>query len=104
MTGGNGPRPPPPPVGGGRSADEFGEFDANRVGDADQCVEEWARVTLLDAAVRREVDPGPSAHVVLGEVVVLAHTADLLPHLAAADDDPFVGRSGSRHPSTLTTP
>jgi hypothetical protein len=35
--------------------------------------------------------------------VVFAHTADLLPDLAAADDDPFVGRGGSWHASTLTT-
>jgi hypothetical protein len=35
--------------------------------------------------------------------VLLAHTADLFSHLAAAGEDPFVGWSGAGHPSTLTT-
>jgi hypothetical protein len=35
--------------------------------------------------------------------VVLAHAANLLPDLAAADDDPVVGRGRAWHPSTLTT-
>lgn len=58
---------------------------------------------LFDPAVCGDVDPGQSAYVGLRHVVLLAHTADLFSHLAAAGEDPFVGWSGAGHPSTLTT-
>lgn len=57
----------------------------------------------LDPAVRGDVDSSPMAHVRLRHVVSLADATDLLPHLAAAGENPFVGRSRTRHPSTLAT-
>jgi len=84
-------------------AHQFLERDADGLGDPDQRVEERRGVALLDAAVRRYVDPGSLAHLALAEVVVQAYATDLLTHFTAAGDDPVVGRSGTRHPSTLST-
>lgn len=67
---------------------------ADGVGNMDQGVGEWRGVTLLDPGVGRNVDPGPLAHLLLGEVVVQAYVADLLAQLPAAGEDPFVGRVG----------
>lgn len=86
------------------SPDELGELDPHRVGDADQRVQKRRGVPLLDPAVRGDVDPGPAAHVRLSEVEVLAYSADLLAHLAAAGKDPLVGWGGTWHSSTMVTP
>lgn len=83
---------PVSPGGGDRSAGQLDELDADRVGNADERVEERAGVALFDPAVRGYVDAGPAAHVLLSEVMLLAHATDLLSHLAAAGKDPFVGR------------
>lgn len=91
------------PVGGGHSTHEISEGDADGVGDTDQGVQLGAGVALLNAVVGGEVDAGPPAHVWLGEVVVLADAADLVSHLAAAGDDPVVGRGGAWHQSTFPT-
>lgn len=85
----------------GRPRHEFLEAAADRVGDADQGVQEGQGVALLDPAVRGHVDPGPPADVVLAQVVVLAQSSDLCAHGAAAGEDPFVGWGGARHTSTL---
>lgn len=59
-------------------------------------------MSLFDPAVRRDIDPGPAAYVGLSEVEVLARTTNLFSHLAAAGEDPFVGRGGA-HSSTFPT-
>lgn len=56
---------------------------------------------LLNAAIRRDVNAGPSAHIELGQVVVFAYAADLIAHLAAAGEDPVVGR-GMAHLATVS--
>lgn len=60
-------------------------------------------MALLDAAVGGYVDAGRLAQLALTEVVLLADTADLLAHLAAAGKDPVVGRRRTWHPTKLST-
>lgn len=59
---------------------------------------------MLDPAVCGDVDSGPAAHIWLSEVEALAYMTDLLAHLAASGEDPFVRWGGTRHPSTILTP
>lgn len=60
-------------------------------------------MALLDAAVRGHVEPGPVAHRLLGQVVVLADAADLVSQLAATGKYPVGGWGRARHPYTLAT-
>lgn len=96
-------RVPAPPNGRG-SPHEIGKRNTNSVSNADQCVEQWALMALLDAVVRGAVQVGAKSDGFLSEFRAVAGGADALPDGPAAGQDP-VGRGRGRwHSPTFAAP